>query len=125
MASNVGFVMTTKSSNDSLIPLYPKTTKNQILGWNCGEIFGPFSFTLKASDWVNKQQAFPLTGVMRTDMVQCIKVLSGSSEEMIQQEQAYNLLNPLTGVETLQNQIRFSCVAVPENDFTVEITWRR
>lgn len=125
MPSNLGFVMTIKANDGTLVPLHPKSTKDQVLGWNIGESYGPYQFTLTASGWSSNQQTVSLDGVMPTDILKCTKVLSGSQEEMIAQDQAYSLLDPLTGIESLQNQIRFTCTSTPTVDFTVSVSWTR
>lgn len=123
--SNLGFVMTIKANDGTLVPLYPKTIKEQVVGWNTGEVFGPYQLTLTTNGWVNNQQIVTLNGVAEEDIVSCVKVLSGSKEEMVAQDQAYGLLDALTGVESLQNQIRFTCTSTPSVDFTVSISWTR
>lgn len=125
MPSNLGFTMTIKANDGTLVPLYPKTTKDQVLGWDIGESYGPYQFTLDAAEWSNNQQTVLLDGVMPTDILICTKVLTGTQEEMIAQDQAYSLLNPLTGIESLQNQIRFTCTSVPTVNFTVSVSWTR
>lgn len=126
MANNIlGFVMTIKATDGTLVPLYPQTTKDQVVGWNAGEVFGPYQFTLLASGWSNNQQTVNLDGVTADDIVICNKVLSGTQAEMIAQDEAYALLNILTGVESLQNQIRFTCDSTPTVDFTVSVSWTR
>lgn len=125
MPSNLGFTTTIKANDGTLVPLYPKTTKDQVLGWDIGESYGPYQFTLDVAEWSNNQQTVSLDGVMPTDILKCTKVLSGSQEEMISQDQAYSLLNPLTGIESLQNQIRFTCTSTPTVNFTVSVSWTR
>lgn len=123
--NNLGFEMTIKANDGTLVPLYPQTIKDQVLGWNIGQVFGPYQFTLTSSGWSNNQQTVNLNGVSSEDKVTCVKVLSGTQAEMKQQDQSYNLLNPMTGVESLQNQIRFTCTSTPTSDFTVQISWTR
>lgn len=125
MPSNLGFTMTIKATDGTLVPLYPKTTKDQVLGWNIGESHGPYQFTLTASGWSNNQQTVSLDGVMDTDILRCTKVLTGTKEEMIAQDEAYGLLDSLTGIESLPNQIRFTCTSAPSVDFTVSVSWTR
>ncbi len=125
MPSNLGFTMTIKANDGTLVPLHPKTTKDQVLGWDIGESYGPYQFTLDVAEWSNNQQTVSLNGVMPTDILKCTKVLSGSQEEMIAQDQAYSLLNSLTGIESLQNQIRFTCTSTPTVNFTVSVSWTR
>lgn len=123
--NNLGFEMTIKANDGTLVPLYPQTIKDQVVGWNIGQVFGPYQFTLASSGWSNNQQTVNLNGVSSEDKVICVKVLSGTQVEMEQQDQSYNLLNPLIGVESLQNQIRFTCTSTPTSDFTVQISWTR
>lgn len=125
MPSNLGFTMTIKANDGTLVPLYPKTTKDQVLGWNIGESYGPYQFTLDAAEWSNNQQTVSLDGVMPTDILICTKVLTGAQEEMTAQDKAYSLLNARTGIESLQNQIRFTCDSTPNADFTVSVSWTR
>ena len=119
MPSNQGFVMTIKATDGTLVPLYPTTIIDQVTDWNVGEVYGPYVLNLPATGWSDNQQTVSLDGVMPTDILKCIKVLSGSQEEMMAQDQAYSLLDPLRGVESLQNQIRFTCTSTPTVDFTV------
>lgn len=123
--SNLGFVMTIKATDGTLVPLYPKTIKDQVIGWNAGEVFGPYQFTLSASGWSNNQQTVTLDGVTSNDVVVCTKILSGTQDEMIAQDESYGLLDILTGVESLQNAIRFTCTSTPTVNFTVSISWTR
>ena len=125
MPSNLGFTMTIKATDGTLVPLYPKSTKDQVLGWNIGESHGPYQFTLTVSEWINNQQTVSLDGVMDTDILRCTKVLTGTKEEMIAQDEAYGLLDSLTGIESLPNQIRFTCTSTPSVDFTVSVSWTR
>lgn len=53
---NQGFVMTIKATDGTLVPLYPQTIKDQVVGWNAGEIFGPYQITLSSNNWSNNQQ---------------------------------------------------------------------
>lgn len=125
MADNLGFTMTIKANNGTLIPLYPQTTREQIIGWNAGEVFGPYQFTLLANNWHNNQQTVNLNGVTSSDIVVCVKVLSGTKAQMIEQDEAYSLLDSLTGVQSLQNQIKFTCTSTPQVNFTVSISWTK
>ena len=123
--SNLGFVMTIKANDGTLIPLYPQTIKDQVVGWNGGEVFGPYQFTLTSSNWSNNQQIVNLDGVTENDIIICTKALTGTKTAMEAQDQAYNLLDPLVGIESLQNQIRFTCTSTPTVNFTVSVSWTR
>lgn len=117
--------MSFKNNEGNYIPLYPKTTQEQILDWNVGEVFGPYSFTLTANGWVDNLQTIALEGITENDIPYCLKILSGTQEEMIAQDQAYSLLDPITGIESLNNQVRFKVKSVPTIDFQVQISWTR
>lgn len=120
-----GFVLSIKAEDNGYTPLYPETTKDQVIGWNIGEVYGPYSLTLSASNWVNKQQIVNLNGVTSNTIVFCTNVLSGDQSNMINQENAYALLDPKYGIESLNNQLKFTCTnAVPEIDINVQVWWR-
>lgn len=125
MPSNLGFVMTTKANDGTLIPLYPNTLPSQVIDWNVGEVFGPYQITLSANSWENNQQTVTINGIESTDIPYCVKVLTGTQAEMQAQDKAYSLLLPLTGIESLTNQIIFTCSATPQVDFQVQISWTR
>lgn len=120
---NQGFVMTIKATDGTLVPLYPQTIKDQVVGWNAGEIFGPYQITLSSNNWINKQQTISLDGINSEIIPECVKVLSGTEDQMKKQDYAYSLLDPLYGIESLQNEIRFTCVHVPNIDFDVQVHW--
>lgn len=120
---NQGFVMTIKATDGTLVPLYPQTIKDQVVGWNAGEIFGPYQITLSSNNWINKQQTINLDGINSEIIPECVKVLSGTEDQMKKQDYAYSLLDPLYGIESLQNEIRFTCVQVPNIDFNVQVYW--
>lgn len=120
--NNLGFTMTIKATDGTLVPLYPQTIKSQIVGWNAGEVYGPYQLTLSANNWSNNQQTVNLNGISPDNVLKCNKVLSGTQEEMISQDQAYSLLSP-TGIESLQNQVRFTAVSQPTVDLTVSVYW--
>ena len=123
MPTNKGFVMTIKANNGTLVPLYPNTITEQIIDWDIGQVYGPYTLNLLASGWVENQQTVALNGISSENIPTCVKVLTGSTEEMIAQDQAYTLLNPLTGIESLQNEVRFTCTSTPTVDFQVQVSW--
>lgn len=125
MPSNLGFEMTYKG-NGVNVPLHPITNIDQVLGWNIGDVYGPYVLTLSSNAWLNKQQIIMVNGVTVDDKVKCVKVLTGNQEEMTAQDAAYNLLDPQIGIESLNNQIKFTCTnKVPEIDIQVQIAWTR
>lgn len=123
MPKNQGFIMTIKANDGTLVPLYPNTILNQIIDSNLGQVYGPFILTLSASNWVNNQQTLPLDGIASENVPYCVKVLTGTQEQMIAQDEAYSLLNPITGIESLQNEVRFTCTSTPTVDFQVQVSW--
>lgn len=124
MPSNLGFTLSYKGQN-GWIPLYPSTLQSQVLGWGLSESYGPYELTLSATNWQNNQQTLTLDGVNSEDILYCTKVLSGTQEQMIEQDEAYSLLDPQLGIESLNNQVRFTCTSTPTVDFTVQINWFR
>lgn len=123
MPKNQGFVMTIKANDGTLVPLYPNTTLGQIIDLTLGEVYGPFTLTLSANNWVNNQQTLPLQGISSVNVPYCVKVLTGTPEQMMAQDEAYSLLDPITGIESLQNEIRFTCTSTPTVDFQVQVSW--
>lgn len=125
MPSNLGFEMTYKG-NGVNVPLHPTTNIDQVLGWNIGDVYGPYVLTLSASAWSNKQQTVAVDGVTVDDRVKCVKMLIGNQEEMEAQDAAYALLDYKVGIESLNNQIRFTCTdAVPNIDIQVQVSWTK
>lgn len=124
MPSNLGFTLNYKGQV-GWIPLHPNTIQSQVIDWKLGESYGPYELTLSASGWKNNQQTLTLDGVSPDDILYCVKVLSGTQEQMIAQDQAYGLLEQYLGIESLNNQVRFTCTSTPEVDFTVQISWFR
>lgn len=123
--SNLGFELTYKTANSN-VALYPRTIKSQVLGWNVGEMFGPYTLTLLQSQWSQGSITLPLEDVISTDRVKCIKLLSGTPEEMTAQDRAFNLIDPLTGIESKNGQIKFTCTnVVPTVDLQVQVSWTR
>ena len=125
MPELLGATFSIKNNQDNYISLYPQTTMEQVIDFKLGEAYGPYVFELLSTGWVNNQQTFALNGITADDVPKCVKILEGTVEEMQAQQEAYNLLNPLTGVESLENQIRFTVTSVPTTTFKVQITWFR
>lgn len=123
---NLAFELNIKANNGTYVPLSPNTVKSQIIDWSMGELYGPIQVTLPASGWQNLQQTVTVEGIQSTDIPFCIKVLSGTVDEMKAQDAAYSLLDPRVGIESLQNQCRFTCTSsAPTVDLTVQIHWTR
>lgn len=122
---NTSTVMTTKSKNGNLIPLYPTTIKEQVLGWDVGEVYGPYIVYI--GEWEGKQYTVPLNGLTSNDIVKCVNILYGDEDSMRLEDQAYSLLDPIIGVESLNNEIRFTCTnETPQNiALRVQISWTR
>lgn len=117
----------TYRGNDGSVLLFPTTPKSQIIDANFGEMFGPYQFTLTAAEWSNGQQTVTVDGITSDDIPRCIKVLSGTFDEMIEQDKAYSMLDPVVGIESLDGQVRFTCLSgqIPSVDFTVQVFWFR
>lgn len=123
MPSNQGFTLSYKGQN-GYIPLYPNTTTDQVIDWDLGNYYGPIQITLLASNWSNNQQTIAVNGITSNDILNCIKVLSGTEAEMKDQDEAYSLLDPYIGIKSLENEIRFTCTSSsPTVDLTVQIDW--
>ena len=123
MPTNQGFTLSYKGQN-GYIPLYPNTTVDQVEDWNLGDCYGPIQITLLASNWSNNQQTIAVNGVTSNDILNCVKVLSGTAEEMTAQDEAYSLIDPYIGIESLENGIIFTCTSSsPTVDLTVQIDW--
>ena len=123
MPSNQGFTLSYKGQN-GYIPIYPNTTTDQVIDWDLGNYYGPIQITLLATNWSNNQQTIAVNGVTPNDILNCTKVLSGTQVEMQAQDEAYSLLDPYVGIESLENAIRFTCTSSsPTVDLTVQIDW--
>lgn len=125
MPNNEGFTLSYKGQN-GYIPLYPKTTEDQVIDWNLGSSYGPIQITLLSGNWQNNQQTISINGVTSNDIIYCIKVLNGTQEEMLEQDAAYSLLDPVVGIESLENSIKFTCTDTsPTVDLTVQVSWQK
>ena len=126
MPKLVGAVMSIKNQTGDYVSLYPQTIQSQVNDFNkLGETFGPYILELNSANWVNNQQTLDLTDILSSDIPYCVKILEGTQEQMQAQQDAYNLLNPLTGVESLDGQIRFTTTSTPITTFKVQIHWFR
>lgn len=125
MSTNKGFTLQYKTNSDNYVPLYPRTIQYQILNWGIGEVFGPYTFVLKAEDWSNNQQIIDFDGITANDILNCLKILSGTESEMKAQDDAYSLLSPTEGIQSANNQIIFTCVSTPSIDIQVQVWWTR
>lgn len=124
--ANLGFEMTYKAQDGTLVPLHPRTTLEQVVGLNIGEIYGPYIFTLAASGWQGNKQTVTVSDITENDRPKCGKILSGSEEEIIAQNEAYNLLDSRYGIEAKNGQVVFSCKEEsPTIDIQVQIVWSR
>ena len=125
VTGNESFTLKFKNNNNQYVTLNPRTIKDQVIDFQLGKAFGPYILTLTQAGWQNNQQALDLAEIIDTDIPIVIKVLEGTSEEMNNQNAAYNLLTPNTGVESLNGQIKFTCTSVPTVDFKVQVEWTR
>lgn len=125
MSTNQGFTLQHKTNNDSYVPLYPSTIQDQILNWGIGEVYGPYTFVLSAENWVNNQQTINFNGITANDILNCVKVLSGTEAEMKAQDDAYSLLSQTEGIQSANNQVIFTCDSTPPIDIQVQIWWTK
>ena len=126
MPTNKGFIMSVKTNAGNYIPLYPTVPKYRVHGFDRQELYGPYTMILSASNWINKQQTLALDGITANDIPNCVKVLTGTEEEMFAQDQAYSCLDIVYGIESLDNAVRFTCTdIIPTVDFTVQVSWFR
>ena len=122
---NLGFELTYKTANSN-VALYPRTVKSQVLGWNVGEVFGPYVLTLPQDQWAQKTLILPLEDLTENDRVKCVKILSGNQFQIQVQNSAFNLIDPLIGIESKNGQIKFTCTnATPTVDLQVQVSWTR
>lgn len=125
MPTNKGFTLSYKGQN-GYIPLYPKTISSQVIDWNLGNFYGPIQVTLSSNNWVNNTQTVVVNGVTPDDIIYCVKVLSGTEAQMKAQDEAYGLLDPYIGIESLENAVKFTCTeSSPTVDLTVQIEWQK
>ena len=102
---NEGAVFSYKGQN-GYIPLYPVTTSGQVEGLQLGQVFGPLQITLLASAWENNQQSVSVLGISETDILTCVNVLSNDMTTAMQQDQAYSLLDPYIGINSIENGVK-------------------
>ena len=125
MPKNIGVTLSYNGQNGQ-VPLYPKTIHDQVIGWDLGESYGPYQLVLPANKWEGNQQTIEMAEVNSNDILYCVKVLNGTVQEMIKQDEAYSLLDPYVGIESLDGQIRFTCISTsPSVDLTVQVNWFR
>lgn len=125
MAETQGFTLRIKNGQGEYVPLYPNTTTDQIHGWDAQNCYGAYVFELLSTNWIDNQQTFDLPEVTKDDIAIVTKVLEGTVEEMKNQDNAYSLLNPTTGVETLDGKIRFTTQETPKHSYKVQVFWTR
>ena len=122
--ANKGFTMKVKTSN-KYVTLSPQTISEQIIDANFGEVFVK-EVNLSATNWnENLQQTIELAGILSSDTPVVTKILEGTAEQMKQQEEAFNCINPITGVFSADNAVRFTCKTKPQVDFKIQIYWTR
>lgn len=122
--ANKGFTMKVKTSN-GYVTLSPQTFSNQVIDADFGEVFIKV-ITLSVMNWnENLQQTVDVTGILSSDTPIVTKILEGTAEQMKQQEEAFNCINPITGVFSTDNAVRFTCKTKPQVDFKIQIYWTR
>lgn len=132
MAEYVTPTLQIQSNNGNLVRLNPRTTVDQVVNPKMGQVFGPFMILLSAGDWnpTTKQCVKNVSGILNTDIpfVSCAYNtgrLTGSNDLQDIRE-AFNLLDPKWGVESLNGQIRLTCMTeVPKINFWISVYWTR
>lgn len=109
-------------NNQGYVKIYPNTTTEQVMGYNLGEVYGPYQITLSVSGWSNNVQTENLSEVRNTDYLICNQILTGTNENMVAQDEAYSML---TGVKSSNGSVQFTCSEVPGVDLTVQVSWVR
>lgn len=131
MAEAQGFKLMVKNNENNYISLFPKTIKSQIISYNMGAVFGPYDLTLETTGWTLDsasglyKQTLTVADVLNTDIVYCVKILTATAEEMIAQDDAYALLHPYLGIESLNGSIVFAATSQPAVNFQVQVSWTR
>lgn len=125
MNNNKSFILKVKASNGYYNTLYPETIKQQVADWDLGEVIGPFNITLRANQWFNNKQRVVQNNVLPSDRPICTKILSGTKQNMIAQDEAFSLLKTNNGIQTDFNAIIFTCDKTPTVDFQVQVWWCR
>lgn len=126
MTKNKAFTLKIKNQDNTYSDIYLKTTQEQVIGWNIGELYGPYIIKLKASDWLSNNTLI-YTGVPTTSdsVVICSLVTQGTEQQQRQQIVAYSLLDSNKGVESFSNRLIFSCKRKPETDITLQVFWTK
>lgn len=105
------------------------TNASQVQGLDeKGVAFGPYQISLPASGWnkETRKQKVLLSEVIDTDIVYCVKVLTGTKENMLKQQEAYNLLDATKGVNSLNGELEFYCTKnIPTVDLKIQVEWVR
>lgn len=115
-------------NNQGYVKIYPNTTTEQVMGYNLGEVYGPYQVTLSANGWIESEttayQDVSLSDVRDTDYVVCINILSGTEENMIAQDKAYCFIGR---VLSSNGSLRFIAKGEqnPDVDLTVQVSWIR
>ena len=121
--ANKGFTMKVKTAN-GYVSLYPQTLLEKIDGLNIGSVYKQI-VTLSVNNWQDLQQTVDVADILESDTPVVTKILEGTAEQMKQQEEAFNCINPITGVFSTDNAVRFTCKTKPQVDFKIQIYWTR
>ena len=122
MASNKSAILKYKKNN-GYVAIYPYTTEGQVLGWNIGELKGPYNITLNVDKWDNiKSQTISLNGVTSNDIIYCTIIYS---QDKNQRALEYNNFKLITKIDSKQNGIKFTCSETPSVDLTLQVWWTK
>ena len=109
-------------NNQGYVKIYPNTTTEQVMGYNLGEVYGPYQLTLSSNGWSGNIQTETLPEVRNTDYLICNQILTGTNENMIAQDEAYSLI---TSINSLNGSVQFTCSETPSVNLTIQISWIR
>lgn len=112
-------------NNTGYTKLNPVTSVDQVMGIKAGSLYGPYVLTLTSGGWSNNQQTLALAEMKDTDIPMVVKVLSGTVAEITAQDEAYRLLDIVSGIQSLNGQIQFTATSTPITDFQVQVWWTR
>ena len=118
--ANKGFAMQIKNNAQSYTTLYPKTSREQILGWNIGEVSDLYTLTLRSTDWVGNKQTINLPNITAENRPYCLIILDGDKQTMLEQSAEYMAL---LSVNALDGQIEFVSSRQLRMDVQVQLWW--
>lgn len=121
-----------KSPNGYVL-VSPKTSIEQIEGKLPIETYGPFTYTLLQSSWIANTPRSSFyqqiikdnnTALIKSeDKPYCVKILEGTSDQMILQQKAYDMLDPIIGIRGNNGSLEFVATEKPPIDIKLQVYW--